>query len=147
MFSKINMSLLHNTNRAIFLSLDTTAQASAFISVQFPVKEIVCRQIVFATNDATANVQGLNAFGVLYSELVQNNVLGNVSLFSNTENALQNIRYAFRTPQSISGTYRFQLRDLTGAACSTLTTSGKSYNLVVMLEFIEYQAPVTDVVA
>jgi len=148
------MSLLHNINKCVYLTLDNnTAQASAYVSVSFPVKEIIVRQIAY--QDDVSNVD-LKSFGTLHSDMVQNQALGIVALVS-TNNATGTtgtghilppsglIRFCYRTPVSIGGQYTFTLRDLTG---NQFNLGGiGNYNIAVILEFIEYKGEITDVSA
>lgn len=137
---------LFNTNRVINLNFNTsTAQASAYISVQFPVKEIIIRQILTGNNDNTTAVQAQYSFAILYSDLVQNNTVGFLSMYANYENGLQNIRYYYKSPQTINGLYTFQLRDMTGTAYSL--TNAKTYYASVIIEFIEWKTEIENVVA
>ena len=129
-------------NKVIYLSSTGTGSPSgpmyANVNIEFPVKEILIKQIICNTSDSSIN------FGLLYSELVQNNILGityiNPAAQSNYE---QNIRYAYKTPQLISGSYSFQLRDATGTPL-TLTDSD-SYDIAVVIEFIEYRTDIANV--
>lgn len=143
------MSDLNSVNRYISLSLSNSsaAQAKTSISVQFPVKEIRVRQIVYQDDQ---NFKDLTSFGILVSDLVQNNVLGIVNMSSSinaTNNSgtghqgpqISNVRYAYRTPISVNGTYFFELRTVTGNPIN-FAGSG-TYHIGLILEFIEYRTP------
>ena len=150
------MSLLHNINKCVYLTLDNnTAQATAYVSVSFPVKEIIVRQIAF---EGSVSKVALNSFGTLHSDMVQNQALGIVSLVSTpTSDAVPTVatnhhlppsaatRFCYRTPTSINGTYTFTLRDLTGSQFN-LGGAG-TYYMCVLLEFIEYKGEISEVSA
>lgn len=150
------MSLLHNINKCVYLTLDNTnAQASSYVSVGFPVKEIIVRQIAF---QGSVSQVGIKSFGTLHSDMVQNQCLGIVSLVSTpTSDAVPTVatnhhlppsastRFCYRTPLSINSQYTFTLRDLTGAQFN-LGGVG-TYNVAILLEFIEYKSEITEVSA
>ena len=137
------MSDLYTVNRYISLSLSNSsaAQGKSTISVQFPVKEIRVRQIVYQDDQV---FKDLTSYGVVYSDLVQNNVLGIVNMGSTLEAnhqgpQISNLRYSYKTPLSVNGTYTFELRTVTN---SPINFSGAgNYHIGIILEFIEYKTP------
>ena len=133
-------STLYNTIKAIYFNLDTNSQGYATLNIPFAVKEIIVKQIGYL--DSSATFTQLNSMAILYSNLVQNNALGvvNMSVFQPTQ---LSTRFSYKNPFHINGNFQFQLRDLTG---STFNLTGVATSrMVVILEFINYDTPVTHV--
>ena len=137
------MSLLHSVVKVISLSFsDGTWSNQTNVSIQFPVKEIIVKQISY--QDSANGFNGIQSNALLYSSLVQNNCLGVVSLgtVNNTTAShlptqiTPGIRYAYRTPQQVSGNFNFWLTNFGGTTYSGTNTGGQTYQMIVICEFI-----------
>ena len=147
MSSSIN---IYNKNVVIPLAFTSTRwDASCQISVQFPVGEIVVRGISY--QDSANSLTALNSCSLLYSDLVQNQCLGIVSMGTVNNTTASHLpfnnlmRFCYKTPQNCNGTYTFQLKDFTSPIPATYggSWSGNyTYQLVLILEFIQYQTPI-----
>lgn len=146
------MSLLHSVVKVINLTfIDGSWSNQANVSVQFPVKEIIVRQISY--QDSVNGFIGIQSNALLYSSMVQNNCLGVVSLgvVNNTTashlptQTTPNIRYTFRTPQQISGNFNFWLSNFGGTTFLGTNTGGQTYQMVVICEFVCDTGVITNV--
>lgn len=143
---------LFNTNKYIPLSFTSgTWSTTATVSVQFPVKEIIVRSIVYEDNQYLNNqadaFTNANSNAILSSDLVQNNILGIVNMASFQTGQFEIgsygpiLRYCYNSPQQISGVYTFSLYDLSGRPTIFGGTyhAGNLYKVGLILEFIQYE--------
>ena len=147
MSSSIN---IFNKNVVIPLAFTSSNwNASCQISVQFPVGEIIIRGISY--QDSANGFNDLNSCSLLYSDLVQNQCLGIVSMGTVNNTTASHLpfnnlmRFCYKTPQNCNGNYTFQLKDFTspvGATFSGTYSDLSKYQLVLILEFIQYQTPI-----
>lgn len=131
------MTETYSVNKAVNLIFDTDAETStgtttANINISFPVKEMYIRQIVVTTDD----IDGTDGYVILYSDIVgASNVIGNFYIKSESiSNNMQNIRYIFKEPITVNGTYTFQLKYTSGLPASLV--QGKLYTVCVIMEFV-----------
>lgn len=127
---------LSNVNRAITFTPNSSGIGFANLSVPFPVKQFIVKQLIY-TDD-----QNLSAYNtsnlLLSSDIAQYNTLG--CLVSATSTSVPHImipqpdiRYTFEIPVSFSGSYRFVLTDLDGNAFTSATANTR---VCVIIEFI-----------
>ena len=106
------------------------------------VKNIIC-----SSNDTVLGTTYPDiAYGLLFSDLVSNMYLGSVYLNSQYQSqTIHNIRYCFKTPQKIGGTYNFTLGDIIQDSYPVLLNNmstwdnypaGDLFHIALVLEFI-----------
>jgi hypothetical protein len=113
----------------------TTSSASAYISVNFPVKYIHVRAIAYQRGGAGV---ATGEYGTLFSDLTHNQVLGmyyNDSTYSTAPTS--STEYEFLTPTYVNGTYTFTMYDASGAL--NLPVNNPDY-IVLLLEFEDEKA-------
>jgi hypothetical protein len=151
---------LFNTNRTVLLAFtDTTWTASTNLNINFPVKEIVVRGISYVDGNLSVATAALNSMALLYSDLVGGNYLGVVDMASvSTGGAVitnthiqssvgSTLRYAYRTPQNVSGLYTFSLRGFDGLTyAGAYAGAGTKYQMAIQLEFIQYESALSNVI-
>jgi hypothetical protein len=139
------MSDLYNITKLVLLSFDgATATATGTISVQFPVKQIMVRQVSYQ-DDQTYT--GLNTTGTLHSDLVKNQCLAIINmsntLYQTHASGGNGVRFCYKNPIAINGQYNFQIRNLSGEPFD-LVDAG-NHQIALLIEFIGMNGVITDV--
>lgn len=149
------MSSFYSTTKVINLQfLDSNWIATAPISVQYPVKEVIVRTVGYVDSLATA-YSGQYSLSLLYSDLIQNNCLAMVNMGLNMAgagNAHQitssnpSVRYVFKSPMMMTGTYTFTLYQMDGKTPYGQAVSGPyPPSITLLVEFIEDDKAVNQV--
>ena len=146
------MSNTFNRFQTVYLQFtNTTTSAIAQVQCPFAVKEIAIRNIICNSTNSNVGTYPQNAYGLIYSDISPNMYLGSVFLNSVYQSQLaHNVRYYFKTPQKIGGTYTFYLADINQPAYPNLnstpvaytgTSAGGSFtgtfNIAIVFEFIQ----------
>ncbi len=117
-------------NIAEDLSTIANANASVAIHVAFVADEVIVRQIAYSTTEAASK-----RVYQLVSNLVSDQVL---CVFpAATSNANLDTTFQF-TPNFQSGTYIFQVQEMTAGGGAGAITTNATGQYQVMLEFIKY---------
>ena len=135
------MSSLLNNNQCIYLTFDTNSHATATINITQPIKEIIFRNAQFQTADTNSSLQ----YGVITSNLVNGGTCGIVTTYFGTNGPIPSsvgtIRYCYKTPINVGGTYDFYLKSFTNTLWGT---NNSSYNAVLLIEFVTWKSEITD---
>jgi len=152
------MSTIINRTQVVYLKFNSSngSITQGYVSCPYPVKEIRVKNIVCSSTDTVlGSTYPDSAYGLLFSDLVSNMYLGSVYLNSQYQSQLiHNIRYCFKTPQKIGGTYTFTLGDVVQPSYPSAnnaiavwnnyggTAANDVFNIAIVLEFIsEYSDP------
>ncbi len=115
-------------NKSIFLVFATNTSTTCNINIPFQVSKISCKAIAYSA--ATPPAVGTYAFVV--SDLTKNQPIGMIQQDNTTPiSTHQDVSVEFMTPQTINGTYTFNLVSLAGTA---LAATGADA-LGMLLEF------------
>lgn len=120
---------------AIYLGFNNSNSATAQITVPFKVSRIHCKGLSY--NGGTNPVAGAAQYGVISSDLVDNQPLGifyNDVTYSFASN--KDVELTLYTPRTINGTYTFYLTNDQG---NPYTPLNNGLDLVILLlEFNEF---------
>lgn len=123
-------SPIQTSIQIIHLPYSTSPTIYVPINVSFPVGEIRVKQICCATKSTTYT--DIESNGILYSNLVGNNVLGFTNYSGTTTYYGGEINYPYKTPTQVSGSYSFTITDLLGVPI-TITSA---LAISVIIEFV-----------
>lgn len=134
-------STLKSVSKIVNLSFTSqNSKASANIICNFPVKEVLVKQI-FINTDASTSVSALTTFG--YINCLNIGYIGMVQLLTPAnQTPYQYIRHAYETPRQINGNIDFFLQ--VAGSGDNIMQSGKTYNVTLLLEFINQNSLITD---
>jgi len=146
------MSNTFNRFQTIYLQFtNTSTTTTAQVQCPFACKEIAVRNIICNSTNVNIGTYPQNAYALVYSDIAPSMYLGSVFLNSTYQSQLaHNVRYYFKTPQKIGGTFNFYLADINQPSYPNLnstpiaysgTSQGGSFsgtfNMAIVLEFIQ----------
>jgi len=145
------MSSIINRTQVVYLKFNAgnASVTQGYVSCPYPVKEILVKNIICNSTDTTiATTYPDSVYGLIFSDIVSNMYLGSVYLNSQYQSQLiHNVRYCFKNPQKIGGTYQFTLGDVNQPTYPCLNNTinlwnnypdeaGVVFNMAIVFEFI-----------
>lgn len=123
------LSNYFQTTKVLYLNFNQTSQATAYISIPFQARKVICRSCSYTAT--TPPVAGDHVYVNVFSNLTGNSVIGTASNGIETGDQSNDISFWYNNPESLRGTYVFDLYDNTGAS---YVPTGNDY-VKLILEF------------
>lgn len=117
------------TTKVLYLRFNQVSQATAYLSVPFQARKVICRACSYTA--VATPIAGAHVYVNVFSNLTGNNVIGTASNGIEVGEQANEISFWYSNPESLRGTYVFDLYDNKGVP---YVPSGDDY-VKLILEF------------